>query len=313
MPKLYSAEKGKLGSNTGFIFPFVVSISSADPNDPSNVYKLPAGFLKCDGTVYDADDFPALAGITRTGDACKFRGSRILADDKFRVPDLGAKIIRASQSDIGTVNDGTITTSTGTVVKKAGVGVVIDNNIGDTLEIGYTGNFRIPVKSVDINGNPGWTIPRRTDSELVSPNQLQPHGHYSTTLRLRHVDDTGVPGFVYSNSRFEKFGDALCGFGKEFDPNIDEPLVIGGRNVDVISNSGGNDANTEHNHQIFYTPGINHGSEPTGYLHNYKINIFQTDFPPDGLISRATLRDSGATKFDDVISPFILVQYIIKF
>jgi hypothetical protein len=313
MARLYAAEKGKLGANSGFIFPFVVTISSADPDDPNNAYTLPAGFLKCDGTVYDADDFPALAGITGAGTQCRFRGDKTLADDKFRVPDLGAKVIRASQSDVGTVNDSTVETSSGAIVKRAGVAVTIDNNVGDTIEIGYTGNLRIPARNVDVNGNPGWTIPRRTDGEVVLSNQLQPHAHYSTTMRLRHADNAAFPGFVYANSYVSKFGTMLCGSGKDFDMSLQNPIIVGGRNVDIQSETGGNDDNTEHAHQIIYSPGINHTATATGFLHDYQINILQTDFPPDGLTSTAPLRDSGAYKFDDVVSPFILVQYIIKF
>lgn len=314
MARLYAAEKGKLGANTGFIYPFVVTLSSADPDDPNNVYKLPAGYLKCDGTVYDADDFPALAGIIGTGAQSRFRGTRTFPDDKFRLPDLGAKVIRASQSDVGTVNDGTVETGSGATVKRSGVAVTIDNNVGDTIEIGYTGNMRIPARSVDINGNPGWTIPRRTESELVGVNQMQPHAHYSTTMRLRHADNTAAfPGFVYVNSYVSKFGSMLCGSGKDFDMSIQDPVIVGGRNVDIQSFEGGDDDRTEHNHQIIYQPGINHSATASGYLHDYQINLQQTEFPPDGLTSTAPLRDSGAYKFDDVISPFILVQYIIKF
>ena len=40
-----------LSGNQVLIFPFVIPISSADPEDPNNVYTIPAGYLKCDGYV----------------------------------------------------------------------------------------------------------------------------------------------------------------------------------------------------------------------------------------------------------------------
>ena len=309
MARLYSRERGKFGSNVGFIYPFMVTLSSDDPDDPTNAYVLPAGFLKCDGAIYDADNYPALAGILGVGELSKFIGDKTLLTDKFRVPDLGAKVIRASRSDIGTVNESTVQLTSGAIQKKSGVGAEIDNNIGEDVEISYTGNLRVPERVIDINGNPGWTVPRETETVGVTNLQIQPHGHYSTSYRLRHADDTSVIGAVYSNSRFERFGSSQ----HEFDTNIQTPLIIGGRNIDVITDDGGNDDNTEHDHSIFYTPGINHQNTSTGYQHTFQITTDETLVFPDGLISSCQLGDSGQAKFDDVISPYILVQYIIKF
>ena len=314
MARLYSQERGKFGSNVGFIYPFIVTLSSDDPDDPTNAYTLPAGFLKCDGTIYDADNYPALAGILGVGESSKFIGDKTLLTDKFRVPDLGAKIIRASRSDVGSVNDATVQLASGAIQKKSGVGVEIDNNIGEDVEILYSGNLKIPERVIDINGNPGWTVPRETETVGITNLQIQPHGHYSTSYRMRHADDTSVIGAVYSNSRFERFGsNSAPNYPHEFDTNIQNPIIVGGRNIDVITEDGGNDDNTEHDHSIFYTPGINHQSTSTGFQHSFQITTAETLIFPDGLVSSCQLSDSGKSKFDDVISPYILVQYIIKF
>lgn len=307
MAKLYSIEKGKYGGTSGFIYPFAKTLSSADPDDSTNAVILPAGFLPCDGTIYQAALFPVLAGILGVGAECKFKGDKTLSNTQFRVPDLGAKTIRASQSNIGEILNATVENTSGTLIDKAGVGALISNNQGSTAEIGYSGYLRAPSMTVDINGNPGFTVASTTSSETVNQLQIQPHAHYSTTFRMREQDNLGISVFTYRNSHTGNW----CN-GRSFDTRIDTSIVIAGRNLDYITNDGGNDANTEHNHRITKTNGINHTSTSTGNLHTYQANLDATIFRPDGLTSTVRLNTTSAIKFDDVSSPFILVQYLIK-
>lgn len=306
MAKLYSQEKGKFGSNVGFIYPFITLVSSEDPDDPTNARILPAGYLKCDGATYDADVYPALAGIIGVGETSKFRNGKTLLTDKFRVPDLGAKIIRASRSDVGLVNNATVELPSGAVVKKSGVGVTIENNVGEEVEIGYSGNLTVPARTVDIDGNPGWTIDKSTAESGVTSLQMQPHAHFSSTIRLAIADNTSISVFTYRNSYDTQYT-------KGFDTNIQNPINVCARNLDVTTQDAGNDDNTIHDHDIATVPGINHSATSSGYLQSFQITSAAKNFIPDGLVSTVRLNDSGASKFDDVISPYILVQYIIKF
>ena len=324
MASLYSQQKGKLGANVGFIFPFVVTINSADPDDPSNSRILPAGFLKCDGTVYDADDFSALAGVTGTGSDCKFKGDRVVNEGKFRVPDLGAKVIRASLSDIGTVNDATVESSSGATINKAGVAVTIENQIGPSAEIGYSGLIKIPQKIIDLNVNPGLTYARNTEYSEVQALEMQPHAHYSSTVRVRVKDNLLVDTFTYANFYKGKFGADMGGGDpdgsqppKEFDTNIQDAVYVAVRNQDEPIDTGGDSTKTNHRHGMIFS-GSEYTNPSTASNHSYQVTLGKSDGTgttvfPDGLLSKATLKDSGATKFDDVSSPFILVQYIIKF
>ena len=59
----------------------LVELVSTDPNNTSNVKNLPAGYLKCDGTKYLAEDYPVLAQIIGTGTGCKFRRLDSEGDD----------------------------------------------------------------------------------------------------------------------------------------------------------------------------------------------------------------------------------------
>ena len=61
MAVLYSKEKGKLGTLTGSIINWSNQLASSDPEDPTLYQTLPAGYLRCDGAVYQAEVFPELA------------------------------------------------------------------------------------------------------------------------------------------------------------------------------------------------------------------------------------------------------------
>ena len=54
MAVLYSKEKGKLGTLTGSIINWSNQLASSDPEDPTLYQTLPAGYLRCDGAVYQA-------------------------------------------------------------------------------------------------------------------------------------------------------------------------------------------------------------------------------------------------------------------
>ena len=72
MPVLLSKEKSKYGSGVGTIICWPVELSASSPNNEDNIRKLPAGYLKCDGTVYKAEEYPQLAEILGVGAASKF-------------------------------------------------------------------------------------------------------------------------------------------------------------------------------------------------------------------------------------------------
>ena len=63
MPVVLGKERSKYGSGVGTIICWPVELTSSDPNNDDNIRKLPAGYLKCDGTVYKAEDYPQLAEI----------------------------------------------------------------------------------------------------------------------------------------------------------------------------------------------------------------------------------------------------------
>ena len=68
MAVFYNKERSKLGSVTGSIISFSTKLETNEPTDPNNKRLLPAGYLRCDGSVYSANIYPLLAEIVGTGD-----------------------------------------------------------------------------------------------------------------------------------------------------------------------------------------------------------------------------------------------------
>ena len=97
MATIYSKERGKYGNISGQIIVWPVEIDG-DINSSSAKRDLPAGYLRCDGTVYNAIDYPQLAAICGTGTGGKFvrkdiagEALQAVSDQQFVVPDLGSK------------------------------------------------------------------------------------------------------------------------------------------------------------------------------------------------------------------------------
>ena len=67
MTVYYSKQKAKFGGVTGTIIPYPIAV-----NDNVNRNFLPAGFLKCDGSILKASVYPALANTIGIGSNCRF-------------------------------------------------------------------------------------------------------------------------------------------------------------------------------------------------------------------------------------------------
>ena len=79
MAKLYSSERSKYGNLTGQIITWPTQINP-DINSSTNRENLPSGYLRCDGTIYNVNDYPALAAICGVGLTGKFVRKNIAGD-----------------------------------------------------------------------------------------------------------------------------------------------------------------------------------------------------------------------------------------
>ena len=212
MATLYSKEKGKLGTLTGSIINWSSQLSSADPENPVIYQTLPAGYLRCDGAVYQAEVFPELATILGTGINCRYKKPDTdLLDNQFQVPDLGAKSTKTSfSSNLGDYLDTYLLNDAEQEITKAGVGLEVSSNIGTTFEIQYQGNFFLPSQTVEITGEPGFakSSGNYTEEVEVLPTAFQPHAHFHDGRRSRTASPTNEFSLFGRNSYKSK--STLC-------------------------------------------------------------------------------------------------------
>ena len=196
--KFLQKERSKLGNAPGTIINWGVSIPDNDPNFAQIIDKLPAGYLRCDGSVYDERDYPELARILGVGETSLYKKSdQALAATQFQVPDLGSKHIEAaSSSNVGSYRNIDKVVGTGenaTTIKKAGVGVEMFSNVGNTANIGFNGAFTIPAQTFDMIGSIGWTLPTTTETTSVPAGAIGSHGHYSGGTRVAIKESAEFP------------------------------------------------------------------------------------------------------------------------
>ena len=196
MTTFYNKEKAKYGNITGQIIIWPVTYIG-DPDSVENKSKLPAGYLKCDGTKYFAEDYPRLAAILGTGSNTSFIRKNLdgtvfdtVNDNQFMVPDLGSKYPEPTTgANAGVYNNIRKNDENGIEKSRSGVGIDAEAAIGDTnVTITYSGSINVPSQEVAIRGKPGWTYSgatHYTESEAPDEEQFHPHLHFADTVRSR--------------------------------------------------------------------------------------------------------------------------------
>lgn len=189
MAVFYNREKSKIGTTTGSIIHWSKELTSNDPENTSTRDLLPAGYLRCDGSIYAADIFPELATILGVGSQSRYRKSNVtLLDNQFQLPDFGSKKLRASAgSNLGLEVDLRLLDDNELDITKSGVGLEVQSNIGTQYEILYQGSFFLPSQVIEITGQPGFTrtTGNYTEEIDVLPNAFLPHAHFHDGTRTR--------------------------------------------------------------------------------------------------------------------------------
>ena len=131
MAVFLNQERTKIGTTTGTLIAFPQELEVNDPNVGNSLQLLPAGYLRCDGSIYSSSVYPALAEVLGTGEGSSFRQEGVtLSTEHFQVPDLRSKFIRASSaSDQGVINDATVVNASGQTIDRSGVGVTVSSNV----------------------------------------------------------------------------------------------------------------------------------------------------------------------------------------
>lgn len=195
MAVFYNREKSKIGTTTGSIINWSRQLTSNDPEDTNFRNQLPAGYLRCDGSIYAAEIFPALAEVLGTGQQSRFRKpNQTLLDNQFQLPDFGSKKIRASSgANLGDYVDLYIEDDNNNTITKSGVGLEVQSNIGTRYEILYQGSFFLPGQTIPVTGEPGFTrsTGNYTETTDVQQNAFIPHAHFHDGNRTRVASSTG--------------------------------------------------------------------------------------------------------------------------
>ena len=195
MPAFYNKEKSKHGTMTGTIISFPVQLSEDEPKAQTNLALIPAGYLRCDGRILFAIEYPELAAVLGTGTSSTFiKDGQALTDEQFQLPDLRNKNIRSTTSaNIGQYNDLVVQDQNNEDMDKAGIALDVVQNIESPYELTYTGEFYIPPQTIDLRGEPRFSLDTGvyTSSVEVPDNAFQPHMHRAFTSRARQKDRNG--------------------------------------------------------------------------------------------------------------------------
>lgn len=290
MTVYYTKEKAKFGGITGSILPFTIKLPEAnDPGEEAWKQFLPAGFLRCNGEILKASQFPALASVLGTGQESKFaKDPETLTDDQFQLPDLGSKYIRASLASGQYLNT---TLQQDETITKVGTETEVTSLIGTTATIGYSGTFTVQgVNGLEFNGVPFFTTTDlNTFDDFLSDQSFQAHGHNA---------DVGIFSYLgnWTNN-------AWSGVGRGGNAGQTE----GSNNLIPVEAPEGSSATVTHNHKINLP-----ASSELKSKNNFKYEYDDTTISADGLSSTVTITTENLKKLDDAISPYILVEYIIK-
>lgn len=288
----YAKEKANYGGVVGTIQIFTSQLPSANnPADSSFQTKVPAGFLKCNGGIRRASDFPALAAVIGTGNNCKFKKpNQELTNDQIQLPDLGSKVIVAGQGIGSYINDIVESTVNDPVpTKKVGSAVELTSNVGTTLTLTYSGNFNV------LGGNPTLLLRnprvnfpggRKVNDFVLDESNFQAHGHDGNQKVLNYTGN-----FSSISETGPQPGGGSVRLGNIFAGN-------------AILETSTNTSSRSHTHNF---------AAPTSYPHDFKYSYNSFSVSAENLTTTLNISVKNVTKLDEAVSPFILVEYIIKY
>ena len=200
MAKFYSKERSKYGNLTGQIIIWPVEYTG-EPDEGFNPENLPAGYLKCDGSKYLADDYPQLAAILGTGTNTTFKKTNldgsdfeIVSDTQFVVPDLGSKYPEpTSGANTGVYNSIRKENKEGVEKSRSGLGIeaTVTQGTNGVIPLTYSGTIVVPSQEIPIPGKPSYqygSATHYTESVAVEDVAMHPHAHFHSGVKPRTME-----------------------------------------------------------------------------------------------------------------------------
>jgi hypothetical protein len=301
MAKSYSFERGKYGVTTGTIIPYARILEGKDPENSDWTNFAPAGFLRCDGTIYNAKKFLALAEIIGIGNNCRFRKPDVILDEsnddlsvgQFQLPDLGSKYISAASAN-GTYNNlFVLNPITNQLEQRVGVEVDVFLNTGSQIETSYTGNFSVP--NIDVIFQPtqnfATTLPSSVGDQYYSDSSMLAHGHFSNAVVVRSGP--------FNTANDGVGGNDVCVDAPSLD---DEGPGYFSNQEESITQSSGTFESVTHGHQLTRST----------VSKSVSSNIDNFGLTAEVIKTITNISADNTYKMDNIQHRFILVEYLIK-
>lgn len=274
-------------------------ILDKNPLDPIWTENLPAGFLACDGAVYNVKDYYCLAQVLGIGSECRFRKDHVNLRDpdtetgdlgSFQVPDLGSKMMIGGRST-GTYQH---TTKSDSNVNRVGVEVDASSNVGTRVNCNYNGYMEIePATDLEFTGNIKYNMIRKVNPHAMDIEEFQAHSHNAPYMRVLNYT---------ANHKYDGDGKTSVGEGA-----VDNPFAnvnaSAGNELEECSMSVPNTYAT-HDHTL---------TRPQTYSHNFKYSYGTIQVPLDDLTSYIDVDITNMDVLNQVVTPFQMLHYIIKF
>lgn len=292
----YAREKSRYGGYPGSII-IHSTPGLGSSNDPTSAVfrqNLPAGYLKCDGSVKNAKDYYALSQVLGVGDESRFRkendnlrGADPATGDlgQFRLPDLGSKVILGGRNT-GIYNNDFVETDIiqATPINRVGPQIEVISNVGNRITTGYTGPASIEGETdIGMIGAPKYNLDRRTSETTLNIENFQGHAHDSNQSYLNYSATHEVGG---DGGKDRRTFSANSGAGNEFG----DTQPAGRESI--------------HQHNI---------TRPFSYTYDFRYAYSTTPVDLSGVEVFVDVDLSDAEKLDQLVTPFILVEYIIRF
>ena len=296
----YARAKAHYGGICGSIQQHAVEGVLLDKDVFSPIFKenLPAGFLACNGSVLAAKDYYALSQVLGVGSACRFKKDRttlVEADPAtnqlgtFQLPDLGSKVM------IGGAGSGSYTGTTlsnsseNSPQNRVGIEVSATSNVGNRAECNYNGHLTVKGQTgLNFNGNVKYDEENSWDTSQMDLNieNFQAHAHEADFKVLNYTSQHGIDG----EGKGRRGQSAQADAGNELETT----------QFNVPKTGQG----AYHKHDI---------TKPTTYTNNFTYQFTDTNIPLTDVYSYIDVDVSDMEVLNQVVTPFIMVHYIIKF
>jgi len=295
----YSFEKGKQGSSSGLIYPYFSRLASTLP-DLEYLEKVPAGFLKCQGQVLDADLYPSLARVIGVGSSCIYKRDNVTLQDRnddgtggqFQLPDLGSKYIVGSSITGVYSNDDTVDPD----IQRAGIQTAV-TALSEQVEFFYTGQFRIPGRQLGVSGNMiAESPPARTETTPLFTGNFLPHGHLSDMNIADRINTNrnGVKSAEWADRIFCGRSGTICDDGNNYGASF----------CNIRVDETGSEEGAAHFH---------FGTFPEITSENAQSTMPESLINAGPLNTVVNVRTQEQIKMDLIAPKFILCEYLIKY